>query len=51
MKHEQKQTSTKGHARGGVQAIALGPKGVTENDSPVINALKQKRNQAGAKSN
>ena len=48
MKPEVKKASRKGHAHGGVQALGLGPSGVTEKDSPVINALKQKRAQGKA---
>ena len=37
-----KKGGRKAHSNGGSQALNIGPKGVTDKDSPVINALKNK---------
>ena len=37
-----KKSGRKARSDGGAQALNISPKGITEKDSPVINALKQK---------
>lgn len=49
MKSDEKKDEMKSRARGGVQALGLGPRGVSEDDSPVINAIKRKQNDRTGK--
>lgn len=42
MKSESKKQTPKPRSDGGSQALSIGPQGVSENESPTINAVKRK---------